>query len=860
MTTTTFSPPDLIEDTIYNWDSATNWSPRVIPNSATAVVAVPLVTDLQSGQAIFYEVQILNGESYEASAATINGGDVVNSGTLTILNELVIGAHGDYATFNIGGSGTLVAGSLENDGDVTGLGQFTVTGDLVNRGQLEGGGLTISAGRFENIGSLACVYESTITVSVGSGGFANLSGGTLTGGLYDVGSGEAISIDVNGPITTLAASVYLDGALNGSAAGLLQTYAATGTTYVSLQSSLTTIAPSGLLDLSSGSLSLAQAVTDQGMIVVGGTLNAPSLTVLSTGILVGNGNATLSLSGTLIDNGSIVASLNAYSGLSATLLVGAPVSGSGSIVIGAGGSVPGAPEYIALPVTVELLAADSANVVFADKVGILQLDAPQSFTGSIEGFTQGDEIVLSGVSLQSVTAISYSGDATHGVLTLQEAGGASLTLAFQGSHSTSEFSLAAGTQTTSLSPASIVVTDSAVSSTAAVTAAAAINGYQAGTLSAGTIVTDSSADIASNLDMLQTLTAAGEIGQIVLADTGTAVDIPAIALTAVQVVTDSGALQDIAGAYTIDVTGATVAQAESIAGGSHIGSIAIVDSIANIAAQIDQLGVLASTGQVSSIAITDTTFAPISVTSTQFSNDHTAFEDMTGDFTVTVSASATSTTIEGLTGHSVTVMFSGTASDYSLTAQGDGIGLTVAGQGVTDSLRNVTALEFSDVTDIVAQTPVTGGAVTTGNIAELYGAVFGRVPDVAGLAFYQGVLATSPGTSLTTFAQYFLASPEYTGNSEHTYAESTAGDTQFITDCYENLLHRAPEAGAIPYYLTVIDSFTNGQTPGTAAYAAAQTLGHAYVLTYFSQSPEFLSDVQVTAANPSSAQHWLVLI
>jgi hypothetical protein len=48
-------------------------------------------------------------------------------------------------------------------------------------------------------------------------------------------------------------------------------------------------------------------------------------------------------------------------------------------------------------------------------------------------------------------------------------------------------------------------------------------------------------------------------------------------------------------------------------------------------------------------------------------------------------------------------------------------------------------------------------------------------------------------------------------------------------------------------------------TPGTAAYTQALLVAHAIVLSYFSQSPEFLSDVQVTASNPASAQHWLVL-
>jgi len=32
------------------------------------------------------------------------------------------------------------------------------------------------------------------------------------------------------------------------------------------------------------------------------------------------------------------------------------------------------------------------------------------------------------------------------------------------------------------------------------------------------------------------------------------------------------------------------------------------------------------------------------------------------------------------------------------------------------------------------------------------------------------------------------------------------------------------------------------------------------MLVYFSASPEFLSDVQVTAATPANGSHWLVLV
>jgi hypothetical protein len=175
-------------------------------------------------------------------------------------------------------------------------------------------------------------------------------------------------------------------------------------------------------------------------------------------------------------------------------------------------------------------------------------------------------------------------------------------------------------------------------------------------------------------------------------------------------------------------------------------------------------------------------------------------------------------------------------------------------------LRNVSALHFSDFTEIVAQTPGPASAATTGNITEIYGAVFGREPDVGGLAFYQSYLAANPGTPLTQFAQWFLASPEYANNPVHAYAQTGAGDAQFITDSYHNLLNRTPSASEITYYQNVIAPYIQGLAPGTTAYASAETQAHAQVLAYFSQSPEFLGDVQVTAANPASAQHWLLLI
>ena len=835
MTTYSFTPPNT--DFTQDWDSASIWTPAVVPNGTSAVVqfpAIPLDTTITTAPAPFYVVAIQGGESYTVSAVTIAGDTLDNLGGLTVLHEMTIGAGGQFVSESANAVSNF--GSIENAGVISAEGQMTIAGTLTNHGVINGP-VTITATRFENLGTL---FDGLGPLTIAGAGFVNLSGGTLTGGTYELGDGQGIHINANGPITTLAADLQILGG------GALQTYGTSGTSYVPVQSSLTTIAASGLL-ATQVSYSNVNALTVQGQVILnGGSLSAPSLLIAAGGAVTGsafNAAATLSASGGIIDNGSILAMINPEvegSGNyeNSTLLVSSAVSGSGMLVVGAGqGSAT---------VTLELGAADSAAVLFADATGTLQLDAPRAFTGTLKGFASGDSIVLSGITLSAVTSTSYSG----GVLTVNTTSGA-INLAFQGNYSTSSFSLATGAQ-------GVVITDSAGAVSPNWTAASAITAYHASALAAGSVVADSAATVGAQIDGLQTLVAAGDLSAIVLTDLDSAtspVAPPAMSVTATQFLADSRVFPLIDSAYTLTVTGATALQAESIAGNGHIASIAVRDSAADIASQIDRLGTLASTAQVSSIAVTDSAFTAISVTSTQFTADHTAFDEMTGSFSVTVSAS-TNATLETVSGHGVTVVFSGAASQYSLVAQGDGIGLTVG----SDDLRGITAVRFSDVTDIVAQIPGSNGMVTTGNIAELYGAVFGRLPDVPGLAFYQAYLSANPTTPLTTFAQYFLASPEYTGNAAHNYAQSTTGDSQFITDCYQNLLHRAPETGAIPYYLNVIDSFTNGLSPGTAAYTAAQTLGHAYVLTYFSQSPEFLTDVQVTGANPSSTQHWLVLI
>ena len=290
------------------------------------------------------------------------------------------------------------------------------------------------------------------------------------------------------------------------------------------------------------------------------------------------------------------------------------------------------------------------------------------------------------------------------------------------------------------------------------------------------------------------------------------------------------------------------------------GGVTIVDSAAKVSGIISSLDALSNSGKSVSITLTDSGIPTVTLPADLVAGVH--ITATSGDYSLAITAPSASASITG-SGAALgnTLDFASASSQYTITPNASHTGFTISGNGVTDAVSNVQAVQFSDTTIIVAQTPGTSDAPTTGNITELYAAVFGRLPDVPGLAYYQNQLVANPGTPLTQFAQQFLASPEYQNNSAHGYAQTTEGDTQFITDLYNNLLHRAPAAGDAAWYeANVVSPLVQGASPGTAAYTAALAVAHAAVITDFSQSAEFLNDVQITTTAPASSQHWLLLI
>jgi len=404
-------------------------------------------------------------------------------------------------------------------------------------------------------------------------------------------------------------------------------------------------------------------------------------------------------------------------------------------------------------------------------------------------------------------------------------------------------------------------------------------------------ITDASYTVSDDLDQLQSWASAGQLVSITLTDSD-----PILYLDADQLQSDAQALAAIQSPYQIGLSELTVSQALADASTPHLGYLGVTDTAAHIAAAITQLQALPVTLQLTVVDssadisanftalfwndspnnpiifdFTDSGTPVINITDTQeeFGQLFLATWKPQGQqFEIVVNVTQLNETVSGLgLLHPTVISFPGVSSDYTITSADTlpilsafYISGTVNGQATKDYVTETTALQFSDGTYFVAQTPV-AGEVNSGTVTELYAAVLARKPDLAGLQFYEAYFAGgSTTTPVTTVAQWFLQSAEYQNNPAHDYAQSAAGDAQFITDTYQNLLDRAPDTGAVAYYQTVVAQFTAGLTPNTTAYAAAQLAGHAQVLAYFAASQEFLNDVEVTSQHPADAQHWLYLI
>jgi hypothetical protein len=451
-----------------NWNDPTVWSGASgFPNSPTADVVFPEIT---KGGAIYTSfVTIASGQSYSADSVSLTDNQLAVDGTLSVANAVDVEAASVLEVSGALSAGSLTVGSATDPGhgQVQGSGQINIAGAVTNDATIVGSGLSVSAATLDNVGVLIAV-SGDLTVTVNSGGFSNLSGSTVTGGTYigQGGSGGGVlDLNVGAVITTDAANMqFTDG-------GDIQSFDAGSSQYVSLQTSLTTIAQNGTLTLTNQTFN-SQGLTDDGVLTLADTnsgsttFNAPLLTVGSQGSVNGVGTigASISNSGTIIAGfmpGQVAAGAPSQPLPANNLLeITGSVSGTGLLEVGAPFRTVDGNSVNYMPATLQLDGADSDNVSFSSSSsnepgGTLILNDLSGFTGSIVPGSGGD-IVIADVNYSSVTGYSYSGNPSGGTLTIQE-GGDTIALNFIGNLNRADFTLSAGPQALSSSPPSLEI-------------------------------------------------------------------------------------------------------------------------------------------------------------------------------------------------------------------------------------------------------------------------------------------------------------------------------------------------------------------------------------------------------------------
>jgi hypothetical protein len=445
MTTTTFLADSAHQ--FVNWNDPARWSGGVVPNSPTVDVIIPKITASGTGNVYISFVQVT--DTFTVSSVSLANNYLVfnGAGNLTVAHNLTISDSGEIDLF--GGGVSLSAGSIDNNGiDIQGSGNVTTTGLFLNETIVNGQGLNLTAGSLTNVGSLIA-GGGNLTVTVTHGGFTNLSGSTLSGGSYVAGGAPGnLYLNVGSVIDTDAAKIAID------IDGAIYSYDDVSHAYVSLASSLHSIAASGSLMLGRQTYNWSNLTVDGSLTVSSATLNATQLTVDNGGKVFGIGT----IGGPIVNNGTIIAGPidGVTTNFTDTLLITGTITGSGTIEIASARITTDRGRVTYSSVPLELAGAVSSDVFFDDGRGTLTLDDYADFTGKIRPAATGDAIILKGVAYSSVTSYAYSGDGHQGTLAIQTTGG-EIDLQFLGNFDTAAFHLMAGPKPLSSDPDSLQI-------------------------------------------------------------------------------------------------------------------------------------------------------------------------------------------------------------------------------------------------------------------------------------------------------------------------------------------------------------------------------------------------------------------
>jgi len=201
-------------------------------------------------------------------------------------------------------------------------------------------------------------------------------------------------------------------------------------------------------------------------------------------------------------------------------------------------------------------------------------------------------------------------------------------------------------------------------------------------------VTDTGANIVTNLAALQTNVA--KITSITQSNIGTA-----LAITAAQFTADATALNKISGSYTLTVSGVTGSTVATTTANTHVSSMTVIDTGANIVTNLDTLQT--NIAKITSITVSNIGTA-LAITAAQYSADNAVLSKISGAINLTVTGTAKNDIINGNTTG----------------------GLTINGGGGTDTIVLGTHTN-ADTIYLVANVTetITGFGSSTGSIVDL---------------------------------------------------------------------------------------------------------------------------------------------
>lgn len=155
------------------------------------------------------------------------------------------------------------------------------------------------------------------------------------------------------------------------------------------------------------------------------------------------------------------------------------------------------------------------------------------------------------------------------------------------------------------------------------------------------------------------------------------------------------------------------------------------------------------------------------------------------------------------------VLYGDSSSGNAINKVADSIEVKKLG-GQVDLLKNIERIQFSD-TGYSYQ-----GDINSAQAYRIYQAALNRTPDSAGLGYW--IKQIDKGAQLSDIAQGFMQSQEF----KNMYGANPA-NSEMVQKFYQNVLHRAPDAGGLQYWTSILDN---------------QHANGAQVLASFSESAE----------------------